>query len=301
MLSMPAAITTSYAPAITPCAAKCAACWDEPHWRSTVVPTVDSGKPAASAALRATLMPCSPTCMTQQMITSSTSAGSTSLRSTSAFSTCAARSTGCWSLSLPLRRPRGVRRASTITALGIPASKFRDEAGLFRELDRAVKSGAGPETRQARRVLLEHFPTVRDLLIIRHGQSEWNLERRWQGWKDAPLTELGVQQARERAASLADSGFRPVVVHSSDLGRARQTAEIVADALGVPLRLDDGFRERSGGDWEGHTAAEIDQLWPGMRDAWRRGEIHCPPGGETDDVVLERFDAALARTRADGL
>jgi len=150
-------------------------------------------------------------------------------------------------------------------------------------------------------VLLEHFPTVRDLLIIRHGQSEWNLERRWQGWKDAPLTELGVQQARERAASLADSGFRPVVVHSSDLGRARQTAEIVADALGVPLRLDDGFRERSGGDWEGHTAAEIDQLWPGMRDAWRRGEIHCPPGGETDDVVLERFDAALARTRADGL
>ena len=84
MFSTPAAITTSYAPAITPCAAKCAACCDEPHWRSTVVPTVVSGNPAASAALRATLMPCSPTCMTQPMITSSTSAGSRSLRSTSA-------------------------------------------------------------------------------------------------------------------------------------------------------------------------------------------------------------------------
>src|SRR5262249_31181228 len=96
-------------------------------------------------------------------------------------------------------------------------------------------------------------------------------------------------------------GVRPVVVHSSDLGRARQTATIIAEALDAPLRLDEGFRERSGGDWEGHTAEEIDQLWPGMRDAWRRGEIHCPPGGETDAVVFERFDAALARTRDAGL
>ncbi len=136
-----------------------------------------------------------------------------------------------------------------------------------------------------------------DLLIIRHGQSEWNLEQRWQGWKNAPLTDLGVHQARERAATLVESGFRPVVVHSSDLGRARQTAEIIAEALRVPVRVDDGFRERSGGDWEGHNAREIDQLWPGMRDAWRRGEIHCPPGGETDEVVLDRFDAALERSR----
>jgi glucosyl-3-phosphoglycerate phosphatase len=142
---------------------------------------------------------------------------------------------------------------------------------------------------------------VHDLLIIRHGESEWNLARRWQGWKDAPLTELGVQQARERAASLAGSGFQPVVVHSSDLGRARQTAQIIAAALDAPARPDPGFRERSGGDWEGHTAAEIDQLWPGMRDAWRRGEIHCPPGGETDDVVLERFDAAVANVIGSGV
>jgi probable phosphoglycerate mutase len=142
---------------------------------------------------------------------------------------------------------------------------------------------------------------VHDLLIIRHGESEWNLARRWQGWKDAPLTELGLGQARERANALVASGFRPIVVHSSDLGRAARTAEIVAAALDAPLRLDAGFRERSGGDWEGHTAEEIDRLWPGMRDAWRRGEIHCPPGGETDTAVFERFDAALARTRAAGL
>jgi len=171
----------------------------------------------------------------------------------------------------------------------------------FSELDRAVKSVAGPEKRQAGGTVLEHFSTVRDLLIIRHGESEWNLARRWQGWKDAPLTELGLRQARERAAVLVASGFRPVMVHASDLGRARQTAEIIAEALGAGVRTDAGFRERSGGDWEGHTAEEIDVQWPGMRDAWRRGEIHCPPGGETDAAVFERFDAALARTRADGL
>ena len=62
MLSTPAAITTSYAPAITPCAAKCSACCDDPHCRSTVVPGTESGNPAASSALRLTLSACSPTC-----------------------------------------------------------------------------------------------------------------------------------------------------------------------------------------------------------------------------------------------
>ena len=84
MLSIPAAITTSYAPAITPCAAKCSACCDDPHCRSIDVPGTVSGNPAASAALRPMLSAWSPTCMTQPMITSSTSAGSRSLRSTSA-------------------------------------------------------------------------------------------------------------------------------------------------------------------------------------------------------------------------
>jgi probable phosphoglycerate mutase len=137
---------------------------------------------------------------------------------------------------------------------------------------------------------------VRDLLIIRHGESEWNLARRWQGWRDAPLTELGERQARHRAESLAESRFAPAVVFTSDLGRARRTAEIIAERLGAPVQVDEGFRERSGGDFEGHTSEEIDVLWPGMREAWRRGDIHCPPGGETDDVVFDRFDAALART-----
>ncbi len=75
MTSTPAATTTSYAPAMTPCAAKCIDCWLEPHWRSTVVAGTDSGQPAASTALRPMLSDCSPTCITQPMITSSTSRG----------------------------------------------------------------------------------------------------------------------------------------------------------------------------------------------------------------------------------
>ena len=135
---------------------------------------------------------------------------------------------------------------------------------------------------------------MNDVLIIRHGESEWNVEKRWQGWLDAPLTARGLQQARDRAAFLAAVGFSPSLVVSSDLGRAQTTAEIIGAALGAPCRQDAGLRERGGGEWEGCTADEIDARWPGMRDAWRRGEITQPPGGEDDATVLARFDAALA-------
>jgi glucosyl-3-phosphoglycerate phosphatase len=135
---------------------------------------------------------------------------------------------------------------------------------------------------------------VHDLLIIRHGESEWNVEERWQGWLDAPLTARGRQQARDRADALLGAGFEPAVVHCSDLGRARTTAEIIAEVLGVRVRPDPGWRERGGGEWEGSTGDEIDERWPGLRDAWRRGELTAPPGGEEDPAVLTRFDEAIA-------
>jgi hypothetical protein len=114
MLSTPAAITMSMLPDITACAAKCSACCDEPHWRSTEVAGTDSGRREASTALRAMFEACSPTWPTQPMMTSSTSAGSMSVRSTSALSTCAARSAGCQPDRRPLRRPPAVRAAATI-------------------------------------------------------------------------------------------------------------------------------------------------------------------------------------------
>jgi broad specificity phosphatase PhoE len=149
-------------------------------------------------------------------------------------------------------------------------------------------------------VVLVHYPTVGDLLIIRHGESEWNVEKRWQGWLDAPLTARGLQQARDRADALVESGFAPAVVHCSDLGRAQKTADIIADALGVGTQPHVGLRERSGGEWEGHTAAEIDERWPGQRMAWRNGELAVMPGGEDDAAVLARFDEAIETALASG-
>jgi broad specificity phosphatase PhoE len=140
-------------------------------------------------------------------------------------------------------------------------------------------------------------PTQR-LLMVRHGESTWNVERRWQGWLDAPLTETGEEQAAARARTLAHDSFAPRVLYTSDLQRAMRTAEIIAAHVEAPVIPDPGFRERFGGDWQGHTGAEIDELWPGMRDAWRRGELTAPPGGEEDIDVLERFDAALTRALA---
>src|SRR5690606_1452811 len=120
--STPAATTTSWAPDMTAWAAKCAACCDEPHWRSTVVAGMSSGQPAASTALRPMLSDCAPACMTQPMLTSSTSIGSRSLRCTRALRTSAARSAGCQPESLPLRLPPAVRTASTIAAVGMGGS-----------------------------------------------------------------------------------------------------------------------------------------------------------------------------------
>lgn len=133
------------------------------------------------------------------------------------------------------------------------------------------------------------------LLLVRHGESTWNVEHRWQGWLDAPLTPEGEAQAAARARTLAHDIFAPRVIYTSDLERARRTGEIIAAHVESPVITDEGFRERFGGDWQGHTAAEIDEQWPGMRAAWRRGELTAPPGGEEDVDVLVRFDAALAR------
>src|SRR6266513_2325958 len=94
VLAVPDATTRSIAPDMTACAAKCAACWDEPHWRSTVVEGTWSGSPAESHPLRPMLMDCSPTCETQPVMLSFTIDGSTPVRANSSFSALANKSTG---------------------------------------------------------------------------------------------------------------------------------------------------------------------------------------------------------------
>ena len=140
---------------------------------------------------------------------------------------------------------------------------------------------------------------VRRLLIVRHGESEWNREGRWQGWEDIALTPEGVAQARARADALQSDGLRFTGVHTSDLVRAARTAELLAETLGAPApRPDPSLRERFGGEWQGRDPKEIAARWPEEREAWRRGDLAAPPGGETDTEVLDRVHAALVRIDA---
>jgi broad specificity phosphatase PhoE len=134
------------------------------------------------------------------------------------------------------------------------------------------------------------------LLILRHGETEWNAAGRWQGWLDVDLAPLGEEQARRRAAALAGAGTRFALIVSSDLRRAARTAELIALRIGAPpIALDEAWRERHGGEFQGRDAAEIDTGWPGFRERWRAGLEDAPPGGESDAQVWQRVRASLER------
>jgi probable phosphoglycerate mutase len=95
---------------------------------------------------------------------------------------------------------------------------------------------------------------VTTLLLVRHGETDWNAEGRLQGHTDRPLNDYGRRQARELAERLA--GEQVDAVYASDLVRARETAEIVAGRLGLPVGVDPDLREKDWGTWEGLTGDE---------------------------------------------
>ena len=125
------------------------------------------------------------------------------------------------------------------------------------------------------------------LLLVRHGETDWNRDGRWQGHSDTHLNEAGREQARSVAAEVGEVD----VVYSSDLARARETADIIAEELGVEVHVDARLRERSFGAWEGLTAAEIEADFSDSHARWRAGN-----GAGADDA--EPFDAFGARVRA---
>jgi broad specificity phosphatase PhoE len=115
------------------------------------------------------------------------------------------------------------------------------------------------------------------VLLLRHGQSEWNALKRWQGTADPPLTALGREQAIETAWVLAGTGVEFVSVWSSDLRRASETATIIGDALGLGAPVVDArLREAYAGEWEGMTPGEIEQRYPGWLDSHRRPDSFEP-------------------------
>ena len=120
------------------------------------------------------------------------------------------------------------------------------------------------------------------IILARHGETDWNLERRWQGHSDRPLNETGLAQAEELAEELA--GEPIAAVYSSDLVRAHETARIVAARLGLVVVAVPGLRERQFGSWEGLRDVEVEHRFPGA---------HGPPDGETREEMLRRVLESL--------
>lgn len=129
------------------------------------------------------------------------------------------------------------------------------------------------------------------LLLIRHGETQWNLDQRVQGHLDIPLTERGVEQAVRLRRALEEERIH--VVYTSDLQRARVTAEVLAGDR-LPLKVEPRFRESCFGSFEGLTAAECEERFPEEYHAWRSDSVRCrPPGGETLEDLRARCMAAL--------
>jgi broad specificity phosphatase PhoE len=115
------------------------------------------------------------------------------------------------------------------------------------------------------------------LLLARHGETDWNAERRWQGHAESDLSENGRAQARALADHLRGRGID--AIYSSDLRRARDTAVIVASKLGLPVQVDAALREVDIGEWSGLTTDEIETRFPegaarrrNGGTGWERGE-----------------------------
>ena len=136
------------------------------------------------------------------------------------------------------------------------------------------------------------------LYIVRHGQTVDNLENRIQGHTDSPLTDLGLRQAEAVAGRLASESF--AAIYSSDLGRAVQTAEIVALRHGLPVQTTPLLRESNLGVAEGLTVAEFAERWPEENRLWRMDSSkHRPPGAETIEHVVDRCGEFIQQALAE--
>lgn len=134
------------------------------------------------------------------------------------------------------------------------------------------------------------------LLLVRHGETDWNADGRVQGHLDVPLNEAGRAQARRVAAALAGAGI--AAVYSSDLSRAADTAASIAARVGLDVRRDPALRERHLGAWQGMTITEVARRFPDEYRCHREGVEFAPQGGETFREFQDRVCDAVDRIAA---
>jgi 2,3-bisphosphoglycerate-dependent phosphoglycerate mutase len=146
------------------------------------------------------------------------------------------------------------------------------------------------------------------LVLLRHGQSQWNLENRFTGWEDVPLTELGREEAHRAGKLLRESGIEFALAFTSELVRAQETLSIVLDELGakdLPVERSQALNERHYGDLQGLNKAETAKKFGDEQvHIWRRSYDIAPPGGEslkdTAARTLPYFESAIAPEVAAG-
>jgi 2,3-bisphosphoglycerate-dependent phosphoglycerate mutase len=132
----------------------------------------------------------------------------------------------------------------------------------------------------------------RTLVLVRHGQSEWNLKNLFTGWKDPDLTELGIEEAKKAGARLRHDAYRFDLAFTSELVRAQHTLDIILAELGqteIPIRHDIALNERDYGDLSGLNKEEAAKNWGAEQvREWRRSFAVAPPGGESLRDTLAR-------------
>jgi alpha-ribazole phosphatase len=135
------------------------------------------------------------------------------------------------------------------------------------------------------------------LCLVRHGQTDWNIEGRYQGQSDVPLNENGRAQARALARQLQEHSF--TAIYSSDLQRAKETAEIIAAVVKLPVISDRRLREINQGEWEGQ---QVDIIRSRYSNLWQQRSVDPakvrPPGGETVEEVARRVYAVTEEIAA---
>jgi broad specificity phosphatase PhoE len=135
------------------------------------------------------------------------------------------------------------------------------------------------------------------VLLLRHAETDWNRERRYQGWTDTGLSETGRAQAEAAARLLAEQPLK--AIWASPLRRAHDTALAIAAPLGLPVQCSDAFREMRFGRWEGLTASEVQGRFPDEYRAWHETpHLASWPGAETLADVRRRALGGLDELRA---
>ncbi|MCZ7476792.1 bifunctional RNase H/acid phosphatase [Micromonospora sp. WMMC273] len=233
---------------------------------------------------------------------------------------------GRWQIKHPGLRPLAAQAAGLVSRFAavrftwVPRERNRHADALANAAMDAAASGAAPAAAPVKAAAREAAvvratgtdpattpasweprPTeeATRLILVRHGETERTVQKRYSGRGDVPLTERGRAQARataERVAALAPS---VAAVVSSPLSRCTATADAVAAQVGnPPVRTDDDLIECDFGVWEGHTFAEVREGWAAELDAWLASTRVAPPKGESFVTVAERTGRAVDRLRS---